>query len=162
MFGRGRVQNGILVQPTEEFNPRDEIRLEAFRSEIWYVEPLVSPGPLAHNSLYVPRASVEKMNAYAPAHSRIFKEMIIVNDPNKPLEYTAKGTPRRQVSLASYTEEIDALYLRVEQSSQMDIPPPRDWSLEATTIYVRDLVKGVMKVAEFKDDEDLFVEGCDR
>ena len=35
MFGRGRVQNGVLVQPAEEFDPRDEARLEAFRNQIW-------------------------------------------------------------------------------------------------------------------------------
>ena len=37
MFGRGRLQNGILVQPTEEFDPRDEVRLEEFRNQIWCV-----------------------------------------------------------------------------------------------------------------------------
>lgn len=38
MFGRGRVQNGILVEPKEAFGPGDEIRLAAFRNTIWYDE----------------------------------------------------------------------------------------------------------------------------
>ncbi|KAH9911783.1 acetyl-CoA synthetase-like protein [Epithele typhae] len=141
MFGRGRFQNGILVQPKEEFDPRDEPRVERFRNEIW--------------------PSVEKMNAYAPAHSRIFKEMIIVNDPAKPLEYTAKGTPRRQVCLATYVDEIDALYDRVAESSQREMPPPRDWSEEATLEYTAGVVRSVMKHATFGDEDDIFLEGCD-
>lgn len=35
MFGRGRFQNGILVHPTEDFDPSDEVRLESFRNKIW-------------------------------------------------------------------------------------------------------------------------------
>ena len=35
MFGRGRFQNVLLVQPTEPFDPRDETQLEAFRNLIW-------------------------------------------------------------------------------------------------------------------------------
>lgn len=102
------------------------------------------------------------MNAYAPAHSRIFKETIIVNDPAKPLEYTAKGTPRRQVCIAAYEPEIDALYARVEQSSQKDLPLPRDWSLAVITEYVGDLVRKVMKNSALEDTSDIFLEGCDR
>ena len=98
------------------------------------------------------------MNAYAPAHSRIFKEMIIVNDPAKPLEYTAKGTPRRQVCIAAYAEEIDALYARVEQSSQEDLPPPRDWSLGAVEIYVRELVRSVMENNKLGVEGDVFLD----
>ena len=102
------------------------------------------------------------MNAYAPAHSRIFKEMIMVTKPHKPLEYTAKGTPRRQVCIRSYEPEIDALYKRVEESSQVDVPAPRNWAPDATLDYVRELVRKVMKIPKLADDDDLFQQGCDR
>ena len=88
--------------------------------------------------------------------------MIMVTEPSKPLEYTAKGTPRRQVCIAAYEKEIDALYKRVEESSQIDIPPPRDWSRESTQEYVQDIVRKVMKNNELKDTDDLFQQGCDR
>ena len=49
MFGRGKFQNGVLIEPTEEeaFDPKDVKALEAFRNSIWYVAfeclyPLVS------------------------------------------------------------------------------------------------------------------------
>lgn len=88
--------------------------------------------------------------------------MIMVTDPSKPLEYTAKGTPRRQVCIAAYEKEIDALYKRVEESSQVDIPPPRDWTSESTHEYIGSVVRNIMKNDEVKDMDDLFQQGCDR
>jgi hypothetical protein len=57
MFGRGRFQNGVIIQPhaSFQFDPADEEKLAAFRSAIW--------------------KSVEEANAYAPTHSRLFKEV---------------------------------------------------------------------------------------
>ena len=39
MFGRGKFQNGILIEPTEDFqiDPTDPKQLEAYRNKIWYV-----------------------------------------------------------------------------------------------------------------------------
>ncbi|KAI1791373.1 acetyl-CoA synthetase-like protein [Ganoderma leucocontextum] len=141
MFGRGRFQNGILIQPKEGFDPCDEVKLEEYRNKIW--------------------PSIEKLNAFAPSHSRLFKEMIMVTNPSKPLEYTAKGTPRRQVCIKAYTEEIDALYKRVQESSQVDLPPPRDWTPTSVRQFVEDVVKKVTKNNDLKSDDDLFLQGCD-
>lgn len=88
--------------------------------------------------------------------------MIMVTSPDKPLEYTAKGTPRRQVCIAAYTEEIDALYKRVEESSQTDLAPPREWTPESTHEYVAGVVRKVMKNEKIHDDDDIFQNGCDR
>jgi hypothetical protein len=57
MFGRGRFQNGVIVQPKPDhvFDPTDEVKLSMFRNGIW--------------------PTVERMNAYAPQHSRLFKEV---------------------------------------------------------------------------------------
>ncbi|KAM5541012.1 hypothetical protein V8D89_005323 [Ganoderma adspersum] len=141
MFGRGRFQNGILIQPKENIDPSDEVKLEEYRNKIW--------------------PSIEKMNAFAPSHSRIFKEMIMLTSPNKPLEYTAKGTPRRQICIKAYTDEIDALYKRVEESSQVDLPPPRNWTPTTVRQFVEDVVKKVTKNDAIKPDDDLFLQGCD-
>ena len=37
MFGRGRLQNGVLVQPKQPFAPEDEDKLAEFRNKIWCV-----------------------------------------------------------------------------------------------------------------------------
>jgi hypothetical protein len=41
MFGRGRFQNGVLIQPAEPFDPDDEVKMAAFRNLIWYLLQLV-------------------------------------------------------------------------------------------------------------------------
>lgn len=35
VFGRGRVQNGVIVHPKEPFDPADEEKLAEFRNKIW-------------------------------------------------------------------------------------------------------------------------------
>ncbi len=39
MFGRGRFQNGVLIDPKPQFafDPKDEVKLESFRTLIWQV-----------------------------------------------------------------------------------------------------------------------------
>lgn len=122
---------------------------------------------------------MERLNAYAPQHSRLFKEvhtsipffntkltnitiqMIIIASPAKPFVYTAKMTARRQAILKDYEAEINALYDIIEQTSQVDIPLPVDWSPSQSFDYVRCVVHKVMaqKVA---DGVDIFQHGCDR
>ncbi|KDQ52238.1 hypothetical protein JAAARDRAFT_184391 [Jaapia argillacea MUCL 33604] len=142
MFGRGRFYAGILVSPVPEqaFEPSHVERLESFRDEIW--------------------KSVETANAFAPSHSRIFKEMILVADPAKPFELTPKGTPRRQAVLAAYANEIEVLYASVEQSTQKDLDPPLIWTLESATEFVRLALKKTLSVP-VGDEDDIFQQGCD-
>lgn len=73
MFGRGRFQNGVLIEPKPEFafDPSDTKKLEEFRNMIWYVRVIRESGV----ELIVYRPTVERMNEYAPQHSRLFKEV---------------------------------------------------------------------------------------
>lgn len=52
---------------------------------------------------------VENANKVAPAWARIYKEMIIVTDPAKPLPRVVKGTVMRVQALKMYEEEIENL-----------------------------------------------------
>ena len=131
---------------------------------------------------YLDRPTVERVNASAPQHSRIFKEvsssyytsdpvrfalcslpveMILVTSPGKPVQYTLKGFPRRQVILKQYEEEINGIYDRAENipvDSQQGI---QHWTPDSTLIFVRETVHGVMK-QKISDDDDFFQFGCDR
>jgi long-subunit acyl-CoA synthetase (AMP-forming) len=93
MFGRERNQVGILLEPTEShaFDPTDESALAAFRNAVW--------------------ATVSQANAAAPAFGRVYKEMILVTNPNKPLPRAAKGTINRKAAIKAYEQEIDAMYI---------------------------------------------------
>lgn len=73
MFGRGRFQNGVLIDPKPQFafDPKDEVKLEEFRNFIWQVLAYVlSSG----SSTLTCRPTVERLNGFAPQHSRLFKE----------------------------------------------------------------------------------------
>ena len=87
--------------------------------------------------------------------------MVLVTSPSKPFEFTAKGTPRRQACIVAYSEEIDALYRKIEESSQTEIEPPEAWTRESVQRYIRTIVDKVMS-APVRDDDDLFQYGCDR
>jgi hypothetical protein len=143
MFGRGRFQNGVIILPKPEyaFEPSNEHQLSAFRTEIW--------------------PTVERMNAYAPQHSRLFKEMIIVASPSKPFSFTAKGTTRRGAIISEYDPEIEAVYKSVEESAQNDIAVPAEWNATTAHEFIGKTVHAVLK-QKLKDDDDFFQYGCDR
>ncbi|KAJ7131571.1 hypothetical protein C8R43DRAFT_1207614 [Mycena crocata] len=142
MFGRERLQAGIIVDPKPalRFDPSNLVKLAEFRNSIW--------------------PTVEKMNHFAPQHSRLFKEMIIISKPNKPLTYTAKMTPRRQAVINDYEDDITVLYETVEQTSALNIAPLLEWDAKSILIFVRDAIHSVM-TARIGDDEDIFQHGCD-
>ncbi|OJT12273.1 Linear gramicidin synthase subunit D [Trametes pubescens] len=142
MFGRGRFQNGILIEPQDEFaiDPKDMKQLEEFRNKIW--------------------PSIERANEWAPQHSRIFKEMILVTSPSKPFQFNMKGLPRRSIILAEYDNEVEALYKDIEDSAQGDLQPPEDWDEESTLAFIRGVVERTLRHA-LSDDDDIFRSGGD-
>ncbi|KIY70430.1 NRPS-like enzyme, partial [Cylindrobasidium torrendii FP15055 ss-10] len=143
MFGRGKFQPGVLVIPSPgyEIDPDDVQALKDFRTSIW--------------------DTVELANMNAPQHSRIFKEMIIVEKPSKPIEFTAKGAPRRPTTIVEYTPEIEALYAAVDKLAQLRTAMPA--SLEAGPIKdaLARFVRGLMPHADVPDDGDIFAYGAD-
>ncbi|EPQ58591.1 acetyl-CoA synthetase-like protein, partial [Gloeophyllum trabeum ATCC 11539] len=142
MFGRGKFHAGVIVEPVpaQRFDPSDLERLAEYRNQIW--------------------PTVEKVNAYAPTHSRIFKEMILVTNPSKPFELTPKGTPRRHVVLAAYEQEIEKAYADVAESSQIELPTPKTWDIEESVNFVRAALDNVLK-EKVGDEDDIFQHGCD-
>ncbi|KAL7277654.1 hypothetical protein ACG7TL_008581 [Trametes sanguinea] len=96
MFGRHRIQPGVLIQPTPDHQipTGDEKKAEH-----------VSQGVIL-----LVRQSVEKANAHSPAYARIERNMIIVASPDKPLDRTPKGSARHKVCVERYAEEIEKLY----------------------------------------------------
>ncbi|KAI0750819.1 acetyl-CoA synthetase-like protein [Daedaleopsis nitida] len=142
MFGMGKFQNGVLIEPESEytFDPRDITKLQEFRNQIWQ--------------------TIERANAVAPQHSRLFKEMVMVVSPSKPFTYNIKGYPRRKAILKEYHEEIEALYVDVEQSTQSEVAAPLDWDAVKTQAFVRTVVEKVVN-RSLPDDADFFRNGCD-
>ncbi|OSD01062.1 acetyl-CoA synthetase-like protein [Trametes coccinea BRFM310] len=142
MFGSGKFQNGVLIEPKEPFaiDPSDPKQLEEFRNKIW--------------------PSVERANEFAPQHSRIFKEMILITAPSKTFELNMKGLPRRKFMLSAYQNEIEALYKQVEDSAQSVLQSPKSWNEEGTLAFVRAVVKETLR-RSIDDAADIFRSGCD-
>ena len=74
MFGRGHFNAGVLIDPKAayKFDPTDMDKLAAFRNAIWSVTFCSQE---EHDLKSNDRPTVEKMNQYAPQHSRVFKEV---------------------------------------------------------------------------------------
>ncbi|KZO93855.1 thioester reductase [Calocera viscosa TUFC12733] len=148
MFGRARTQVGVLIEPRQPINIKDDNEVARFRNLIW--------------------PEIEKANAFAPQHSRIFKEFILVADPvNKPVPRTPKGTVSRNALLKLYAEEIDAIYTAAEQPTQADWAlPPGAWDPTTVHHFVLRVVNGVMRSEKenahsVDETRDLFEQGCD-
>ncbi|KAK0184796.1 NRPS-like enzyme [Armillaria mellea] len=142
MFGRSKLQPGVLVLPTPEevFDPSDATRLAEYRASIW--------------------DTVTKVNEQAPQHSRIYKEMILVAKPSKPFEFTPKGTLRRNAILKTYEQEIEDLYKTIDGVSQTDVVIPQLWTLKNVMTMIREIVTTVFE-KKVGDAENIFAVGGD-
>ncbi|KZT61208.1 acetyl-CoA synthetase-like protein [Calocera cornea HHB12733] len=148
MFGRAKTQVGIVIAPAEHIKVENEDQLASFRNLIW--------------------PDIEKANSFAPQHSRIFKEFILVIDAKKkPFARTPKGTISRNVTLQQYEEEIEALYAAAEQPTRAEwAEPPTAWDEEALHSFIVRVVNGVMRGegapgVPLDEARDLFEQGCD-
>lgn len=54
---------------------------------------------------------IEEANKIAPAFGRIFKEMILIVDPELPMVRTPKGTVQRKETIKAYEAKINSLYV---------------------------------------------------
>ncbi|KAF8997177.1 hypothetical protein BDQ17DRAFT_887302 [Cyathus striatus] len=142
VFGRSKFQPGVLVLPSPEyaFDPSNQAKLEEYRNLIW--------------------ETVEKANEVAPQHSRIFKEFILVANPSKPFEFTAKGTARRHAVLKAYDPEIEKIYQASESQTLSKIPAPVNWELAEVRTFLRTIVASVLG-NNVMDSENIFLAGGD-
>ncbi|GJJ05917.1 putative secondary metabolism biosyntheticenzyme [Clathrus columnatus] len=148
MFGRSRQSNGILVQPSS-FEEAESLGVEGFRNLIW--------------------PSIEEANTYAPAHSRILKEMILIASSSQPFTYTVKETSKKGIILTLYADKIDALYKDAEASVHAEIPvplgtdPDGGWTEEESREFVSKVIHTVLRLDSkvLNATDDIFGFGCD-
>ena len=90
VFGAGRSRNGVLISPAAPIaNATD------YLNEIW--------------------PTVEHMNTMVPNHSRVVKELVLVEDPQIPFATTDKGTVKETITLGLYANVIDKAYEGLEE-----------------------------------------------
>ncbi|KZP16286.1 putative aminoadipate reductase [Athelia psychrophila] len=143
IFGRGRNQVGVLVEPTPGISVDDlGDDLGEFRNRIWPI--------------------VEEANHEAPAYSRIFKEMIIVTESGKPLPRVGKGTVAKKAAMKLYEAEIDALYEAVEAAqSAAEVQLPATWGGMDVEPWLGAQAADINSAQRLDFEADLFAQGFD-
>ncbi|TCD65346.1 putative NRPS-like protein biosynthetic cluster [Steccherinum ochraceum] len=144
MFGRGRSQPGVLIEPKPEYaiDPKDSKAVAEFRNKVW--------------------PYVEEANKLGPAFARIFKELILVSDPKKPLPRASKSTIQKKMALKLYEEEVENLYDVVQASTDASgIDPPTSWSAEALEAWLSAHATAINEGQEPSSSVDLFQQGFD-
>ncbi|KAJ7656826.1 putative aminoadipate reductase [Mycena polygramma] len=144
MFGRERNQVGVLIEPNPryELDTEDDQQVAKFRNLIWPV--------------------IEEANENAPAFARIYKEMILVTQPGRPMVRAPKGTVIKKPTIASYKREIEELYDTIEASgnTSSEIEPPSSWTAGDLTTWLKTHASSVAN-RDIHGGHDLFEQGFD-
>ncbi|KAL1743883.1 hypothetical protein HDZ31DRAFT_39972 [Schizophyllum fasciatum] len=145
MFGRGRDEAGILIEPAAGYavDVDNDAKVGAFRDAVWPV--------------------VEEANKNAPAYSHIFKELILMTRPDTPLPRTDKGTVARKRALKMYEEDIEKIYRSLEsqeKTGEKDVQPPAGWDAPSVAGWLARHVREVTG-RDVDPAADLFEQGFD-
>jgi long-subunit acyl-CoA synthetase (AMP-forming) len=85
VVGYGYTKCGLLIEPR---NP--SIDTEAAINQVW--------------------AAIEEANSLVPEHARIWKQLVVVADREKPFTRASKGTIIRSLTTRAYEREIEEVY----------------------------------------------------
>ncbi|KAH8693160.1 Alpha/Beta hydrolase protein [Talaromyces proteolyticus] len=148
LFGDGKPQNGALFQPSARYRAEEEEagqlssdeRLVRFRRKI--------------------APTLAAANKFAPSHSFIFPELVLLAD--HPFQLTGKGTVRRRHTLNEFAEQIEKAYTEVERSTLPDLrgPAAGAWTINNTLDFVTSVVHQVVGL-EVPANQDIFEHGAD-
>lgn len=106
---------------------------------------------------------MEEANKASPAYSRLFKEMILVVDHNKPLPRVGKGTVAGKAALALYDAEIEKLYETIATNSGGDsVELPESWTAADLQLWLVSQISDIISSEAPAITADLFEHGFDR
>ncbi|KAH9825153.1 hypothetical protein DFH28DRAFT_1077558 [Melampsora americana] len=148
MFGRGKPQNGVLIEPEDAFvvDITDQTAVEEYISLIW--------------------PSIVEANNFGPTHSRLTRDLIIIIDPRAtPLPRTSKGQLSRSKVIQMFETQIEAKY---SSDHSLANSPSCDVTLSSQDILigksVRNCVEKIVSLVldgDIDAEQDLFAQGCD-
>lgn len=87
--------------------------------------------------------------------------MILIADPLKPFEYTAKGSLRRHMTLKKYEKEIAQAYGATEASNSAVIAMPTSLKRDPVLSFIRRIIHTILE-HDVADEDDIFRVGADR
>ncbi|PVH94308.1 acetyl-CoA synthetase-like protein, partial [Periconia macrospinosa] len=146
LFGDGKQQNGALIQPSASYLAVMEAAgLRTPNEKLIHFRQTIAP-------------SLAVANEFAPAHSFIFPELVLIAD--SPFQLTGKGTVRRRHTLKEYSDQIEKAYTEVERSTLPELLGPTSWTINNTLDFVTDVVKTIIGHT-VPPNEDIFQHGAD-
>ncbi|KAK4614859.1 Non-canonical non-ribosomal peptide synthetase FUB8, partial [Fulvia fulva] len=141
VVGQARFQTGLLIEPEWSLvsESEDPTRL---LDQIW---PLI-----------------ERANAEAPGHGRVWRSDIAIAKRDKPFKRTPKSSIARRWTVELYNREIDALYSN-EGTDEAVGKLPADADPDTTKDFLRKLfrVKELSIPDSASEDDDIFSFGTD-
>jgi len=142
IVGRDRVQAALIIEPSETLQQASPEMRDALLQVSW--------------------PTVERANSHGPAHGRIYRGLVMLTDPKKPMKRTPKGNVVRHATYQQYAEEIDALYkAQAKTSLEEDVVVASTGPLESTSVRHYFELAGFPHVANVKDEDNLFEAGMD-
>lgn len=137
VVGHGRFQTGLLVEPD------------------WTT---ITPGQSASEIVDVVWPTIEKANATAPTHGKVWKSKIAISKKDKPFMRAPKGSIIRRKTVDLYGAEIETLY-----AEELIDDPPSQWpsDLDITIIkkFLRQTLLNVIGLEiqdSARDDRNIF------
>jgi aryl carrier-like protein len=106
--------------------------------------------------------NVEEANQIAPGFAKIPKSLILFTRPEKPVLRSGKDTVQRQLTVKSYSKELDQLFL-----SQQNYLLIEGLTLDGSStqdnirIFTRQIYGQVMELDNLSDSDDVFHRGMD-
>ncbi|THG96855.1 hypothetical protein EW026_g5054 [Hermanssonia centrifuga] len=104
---------------------------------------------------------IDQANQKAPTFARIFREMVLICDPAKPLPRAAKGNVVRKHALELYAHAIEHLYDRSEISQGSTLSSPTSWTVEDIETWLLALTASVNNGQPLLAAVDIFEQGLD-
>lgn len=99
------------------------------------------------------------MNKIIPTHSRVVRELVLIEEPDLPFALTDKGTVKEKITIESYAKRIEEAYDSLSTIQQTEVLLPDDFNQKTITKFIKETVRTFLPDAEAKDHEDLFEHG---
>ncbi|KAJ4488386.1 hypothetical protein J3R30DRAFT_928355 [Lentinula aciculospora] len=141
VFGSGRFLNGVLLGPSPNLGYDPSSDSERFLDQIW--------------------PTIVNANQVLPQHSALVRQLVLVENTEKPFVMSDKGTVRRVETLNQYDSEINAAYSRLDEGEgALDVVLPDEGTPETFKAYLKDLLE-VISISVPSEDADFFDYGID-
>ena len=142
VVGEYRFSPSLLVEMKSGHAPETDVeRLEAVK-QIW--------------------PSVDEANRIAPGFAKIPKSLILFTKPEKPFQRAGKGTVQRRLTVKSYSEELDQLFLSQQNDLLIEgLTLDRSNTQDNIRTFTRQIYRQAIELDDLSDSDDVFHRGMD-